>query len=279
MRLTALFPAEDYRFHFRFERGDPANFFQWTSEYARLTAERKHWIETTPERCLALLPEGVALLEETAAFAMLSGSHGQENSFLESRVQESGLLTSTATLKRLGCGWEPDFLLLKPEPTGAVRLVAGCVCFPSSWSLEEKIGHPIESIHGVVPGLNAAIGPQIHGFLTKLHPGVAWLRSNWGLTRSPELNQHPSRNLPRLDNSITLEEVWLRVEHQALIALPQSNGVLFGIRLSVHPLGTIRADPELAPRLVRSLQTMPEPMAVYKGLGAAKDKLIQLLQP
>ena len=279
MTLVELFPDEDYRFHFRFERGDPGNFFGQTGAYARLMAERKYWIETSPERYVAVLPECAPLLEETAEFARQWGNLKQEAVASREREKDTTLAASTATqCAVLGCHWEPDFLILKLETGGQVRLVGGCVCFPSSWSLEEKIGQPIDVVHGVVPGLNSAIGAQIQGFLAKLRPGLAWLRSNWGVTRSAELNQHPTRKLPRLDETITMDQVWLRLEHQALMALPRSNGVLFGIRLEVRPLSEVRENRLLADRFRRALQTMPEPMAVYKGLANAREKLIQLLQ-
>jgi|SRR5579859_1844674 len=279
MTLDELFPDEDYRFHFRFERGNPRDFFGETNAHGRLMAERKQWIENSPGRCVVVLPECAPLLEETSEFARQWRRLKQEPVPSGDEAKDRTASTSTATqCADLGCHWEPDFLLMKLEMAGQVRLVGGCVCFPSSWSLEEKIGQPIEVVHGVVPGLNSAIGSQIQGFLAKLRPGVAWLRNNWGLTRSAELNQHPARKLPRLDQTVTVKEVWLRLEHQALIALPLSNGVLFGIRLEVRPFSEVCQDRMLAARFSRALQTMPESMAVYKGLADARDKLIQLLQ-
>ena len=185
---------------------------------------------------------------------------------------------SWAACLALGGSLEPDVVLLKTEDDGTFRLVAGVVCFPSHWSLHEKVGRPLEMIHGPVPGLNAALGSQISGFLNKLRPGVAWLRSNWGLTRGAERNNHPTRALPRLDASVRLEDVWVRLEHQALVALPQTGGVLFGIRLALHPLAEVKAEPALARGLARALQTMPEPMACYKGLSSAREAIIHLLQ-
>src|SRR3974390_3113664 len=158
MNLLELFPEEDYRFHFRFERGEPADFFRATQVNSKLIAERQHWLNIAPERCLALLPDGVRLLEETMEFAAYCNSRHKETPKSAERgirnaeslrtphstlPTEHSLLMSTATLKSLGCLWEPDFLLLRVEPAGTVRLVAGCVCFPSSWSLEEKIGKSI----------------------------------------------------------------------------------------------------------------------------------------
>lgn len=175
----------------------------------------------------------------------------------------------------VGQNWEPDWLILRREE-GAARLVAGCVCFPSSWSLEEKIARPIEEIHGVVPGLNASVGKQIGTFLDRIKPGVSWTRSNWGLSRSAAWNQHPSRKTPRLDETVALNEVFFRVEEQSLVSLPRTNGILFGIRLKVFPLEGYERTKD-GSKLIQHLQTMPEPMAQYKGLSSARSRIIQLL--
>jgi hypothetical protein len=174
---------------------------------------------------------------------------------------------------------EPDFILLKHdrEQNAGPRLVAGCVCFPSSWSLADKVGRPVEWIHSVVPGLNDQLGARIGTFLRRMTPGQAWLRANWGLSRSPELNQHPERHLPRLDANVTSDEVWLRVEHQALVALPKSGGILFGIRIAVHPLAEVKQDPTAWVGLRRAMRTMPELMAAYKGVSTARERILSLL--
>jgi hypothetical protein len=274
MTLEELLPDEDYRFHLRFERGDPRDFFRPTSRHTELLAERRYWLQAAPERHSALVSDGRPLLKETIELARSWGISRLE--FVPASAdQDQGL----SCCRALSTALEPDFLLLKTEPTGTANLVGGAVCFPSSWGLEEKIGHPIAFIHGVVPGLNDALGSQINAFLTKLKPGIAWLRINWGLSRSAELNQHPARGLPRLDESVSLEEIWLRVEHQALVALPRTQGTLFGIRIASHPLAVIRQDRALARRLTRALRTMPDAMASYKGLFTARQQLIRLLEP
>jgi len=178
----------------------------------------------------------------------------------------------------LGMFWEPDYLLLKCEASGEVRLRGGCLCFASSWRLSDKIGKPIEAVHAAVPGLNDNIGAGIHKFLSGLKPDVAWLRHNWGLSRSSELNQHPDRNLPRLDTTVSAEEVWVRVERQALVSLPLSKGILFGIRIENYPLTSVKADTAAAQGLVRALETMPEEMLRYKNLVTARQRVIDLLR-
>jgi hypothetical protein len=144
--------------------------------------------------------------------------------------------------------------------------------------LSEKLGQPVEFIHNVVPGLNASLGAAIQTFLAKLKPGIAWQRFNWGLSRSPELNQHPDRLLRPLDAAVRLEEVWLRVEDQALVALPKSGGILFGIRIANHSLTEVAADPAVCAGFVRALETMPVAMARYKNLATARERILNLLR-
>ena len=263
--FSHLFSEGSYRFHMRFEKGTLANFYAPTGSNASLLGERTHWLATARDRHAVALPEAEPLLNEFVQEIQLPIELSAFKADLPGMCAEIG--------RRL----EPDFLLLTRKQS-ATRLVAGCVCFPSSWDLREKLGLPIEQIHAVVPGLNAAIQNQIQTFLDRLRPGISWERSNWGLSRSPELNQHPARNLPRLDEQVGLDEVFFRIEHQSLAALPQSNGVLFGIRIQVHPLGQIREQTELRDKLLLALETMPEEMAAYKNLARARPGILQLLR-
>lgn len=268
-----LFPNEDFRFHIGVKQGRPENFFAPTADHAHLIAERKHWITAAPEACAVWLPEAAPLLEETFDLAR------QWQTLDDGALAEiSRAASPQEKMLALGRAWEPDFLLLAPDEAGEFRLVAGIVCFPSSWRVTEKIGRGLEFIHGPVPTLNPTLGPAVRQFLTRLRPGVAWLRSNWGMSRSPELNYHPDRHLPRLTPPLASGDVWIRIENQALVALPSSKGILFGIRLEIHPLAELKQDATAANGLRRALQTMPEEIAVYKGLSAVRAELIRLLE-
>jgi hypothetical protein len=268
--FAGLFPDADYRLQMRFQRGSVEDFFNPWLEPPNILEQRRHWLGHEPDAYSALLPDGAPLLEELIEQSRRWG--------FDPPLPRSGT-DSLAALHTLGQSLEPDFLLLKPDESGAMKLLGGCVCFPSSWSLEEKMGRPLDFIHHVVPELNAQLGQPIAQFLRRMAPDIAWLRANWGLSRSPELNQHPNRALPRLDASVKLDEVWLRVEHQALVALPRTGGVLFGIRVVVHPLAEVKKDAEASQGLRRALETMPEPMAVYKGIASARAALLRNLEP
>jgi hypothetical protein len=256
-----------YRFSMAFQRGSFAEFYGPSAEQTELLLERKHWLSEDSQKYLAVTDDARELVWEAMEL-------GVEHGTLKVDFKECHPPKEMALY--LGQRWEPDYLLLK-RGAGESRLVCGCVCFPSSWSLEEKIGRPIEEIHAAVPGLNGAIGKQIATFLDRLKPGISWTRSNWGLSRSPERNQHPSRNTPRLNPNVTLDEVFFRVEEQSLVALPRSTGILFGIRVKVFPLKGY-AGTEEGLSLARALETMPDAMVQYKGLGLARNSIIALLK-
>lgn len=242
--MSELFPDADYRFQMNLERGSVEEFFRATAAHETILSERRHWLDTDRDRHFAMLKEGELLLEE--AVEVLGTDVGNV---------------------------EPDVLLLDAQ----LRLLGACVCFPSSWNLAEKIGRPLDLIHQVVPGLNEQIGIPIARFLSNLKPGYAWLRANWGLSRSGELNQHPERRLPRLEASTTFDEIWLRIEYQALVLLPRTHGVLFGIRIETYPLSEIRNNNVEAHGLARALRTMPEDMARYKGIAAVRESVARAL--
>lgn len=173
---------------------------------------------------------------------------------------------------------EPDILLLQREGPNVEdpihRLAAGCVCFPSSWSLASKHGLTLDQTHAIVPGLNPDLGRSINRFLTRLTADEAWCRTNWGLSTSSELNQDPWRQLPRLARGADPSSLWLRVEHQALVALPEANGVLFAIRIESIPLTTLAAIDVARAGLQHALQVMPPALADYKGITPVREDLL-----
>jgi hypothetical protein len=283
---ASVLPDEDYQHSFGLKAGSAEKFFAPTERHADLLTQRHHWLRTDTARCAALLPGAEPLLEETIALARRWNSLPAESELGRARLsqragevseQSGGALGTDAPYLALGEAWEPDYLLLKQDAaSGRFHLLGGCVCFPSSWRFEEKVGKPLEVIHTPVPHLNEQLAAPIHNFLSRLKPGAAWCRANWGLSRSPELNQHPARGLPKLRPPLREDEVWLRVEDQALVALPESRGVLFGIRMNVIPLAEVKRHPAAARGLARALRTMPDAMLDYKSLLAAKDELLRL---
>jgi hypothetical protein len=257
--LGTLLKEGAFEFQMGLRRGSE-EFFRNHPEDREVLAERRRWLAAEPHRYAAQTPGAEPLIEEAIGFAR--------------RINPSFAADS---LLGLGKEWAPDFLLLRAAVGGEFQLVAGCVCFPSHWAIEDKIGRPLAAIHEPVPTLHAALGAKIDTFLANLRPDAVWERWNWGLAATAELNNHPSRTLPQLDAHTPIEACWFRAEHQVFRLLPETRGILFAIRIHLTPLTVIGADLTLAPRLAKALESMPPGIAAYKGLAAAREALAALL--
>mgnify|MGYP000878432326 CR=1 FL=1 len=263
--LASLFPDEDYRFHLTLQRGDAREFFLRRSPDGEdLLRERAHWLAENPARYAAVLPEGEPVVAEFAALVRSWTTLGDATSPREQ-------------LDHIGRALEPDIVFLSADANGQFRLCAGVLCFPTGWALEEKLGRTMDFIHGVVPGLNAALASPIHQFLSKLKPGVAFFRDNWGLAANEERNHHPARQVPAPALPVALDRFWLRVEYQVLLALPETRGVVFGLRIVNHRLDEVARDGAAARGLARALRSMPEAMLRYKRLDQIAPELVRIL--
>ncbi len=257
--LADLFPDGDFRFHLTLRRSEPAAFFGRRDSSGRLRAERARWLAEAPGRYAALAEPGRPAFAEWAELSRTWGA----------RPAKSPV--------ELGAELEPDFLLLTADAQGAFRLQGGALCFPTGWALEEKMGHTLDEIHGVVPGLNAVLASPIRQFLMRLKPGGVIERDNWGLAATDELNLHPARGVPAPDLPTAPDRLWLRVERQAFLALPQSRGIVFGLRIELHRMDEVAADRAAAAGLRRALETMPEAVLTYKRLGRIRNQVVSWL--
>lgn len=208
--LKDLFPEDDFGFRLTLRRSDPADFFAPSADGPAMLRERAKWLEQAPQD-----------------YAVMSdGARAGWNEFTDLASAWSGETVSSDPIQA-GRQLEPDVVLLSRDRDGRFRVSGGVVVFPSHWSLPEKIGLTLLEVHGVVPGLNAAIGPAIDKYLDKIKPGFAAGRPNWGLAATDAWNLHPSVDAPKLEAGLGADQMWLRVERQILTPLPQSGDMLF----------------------------------------------------
>lgn len=258
-RLAALFPEENFAFHLGLGRADAAEFFRPRAASGALLAQRRQWLDDCPARYASLRPEGAPLFEELIELSRAWG------------------VPAARDIVALATTWEPDVLLLGRDAEGRLRLQGGALVFPTGWALEEKLGGTVSAIHAVVPGLNRALAGSIDRFLDKIPANAATCRSNWGLAATAELNAHPARRLPAPAPPVALDRLWLRVEHQAFVALPRTGGVVFAIRIALHRLDAAIREPGVAPGLRRALATMSPDVAAYKRIDAISVELQRIL--
>jgi hypothetical protein len=254
-----ILPDGDYRFHMGLRQGTGGEFFAPSEEASFVRKLRSSLLAEAPEACALVPSPAPSALEE--AVSLLSAWSGQ--------------VFADALSAARHC--EPDWLVLAPDAEGLLRVAGGVVCFPSSWSLPEKAGLPVSEVHGPVPGLNSSLGRGIDTFLARLAPGAVWLRDNWGLSANAGLDHHPRHRFPPPGTAADLSNTWLRLEQQLFSRLP-GGGVLFAIRVSTHRLDGFAAFPDISARLARALESMPAEVADYKGVTAARERLVQRLR-
>lgn len=254
-----LFAPGGFDWAFRMRKGDARTFFAPHDATGGLLDERNKILDDHPDHYVVSSTSGDVLTQQAWDLALGWG-----------QVVDPGL--EKRDLLSLSRQWEAD-LLMMDHATKTVT--TGAVCFPSSWDLSHTIGKTLKEVHGVVPRLNPQIGEMIDRFIQNLSPGKSFCRENWSFTRTDHLNYHPAAGRRWLDESLTLDEVFLRIEHQLFTGLP--TGVLMGIRIETFPLKDLADDPAVWKMAYEKIQTMPEDVAVYKSMDSAIPKLLKVM--
>ncbi|KQV66154.1 DUF3445 domain-containing protein [Rhizobium sp. Root1220] len=181
-------------------------------------------------------------------------------------------------LLKAGLLVQDDLVIMRRKADGW-HLVAGFVAFPSSWSLREKFGRPMQAIHADVPGFgegtrNAAMITRIFDSLQVAQPVE---RMNWSVNMTDELFLPLAKHRrPPQSKTFTIAERFARVERQTLRKLPMSGDILFTIRIYVDPIAAIHDHPRaaaLAENFAAQLDGLDERQAAYKGLTLQKAEL------
>jgi hypothetical protein len=154
----------------------------------------------------------------------------------------------------------PEDLVVLVRRRGSWVLGAGVVCFPSHWSLPDKLGQTMTALHAPVPGYRDELAPRVDRFLDRLHPGRPVGRRNWTIHASGEL--HAPR--PVVTDALAPGEHWLRSEQQRLVALSPRVGILFTIRTQQVRLDTLHGQAAPAARLAAALRATPPELREYR---------------
>lgn len=183
----------------------------------------------------------------------------------------------------LGRQVQEDLLLLDGAATGT-PLVAGHLCFPAGWCLDEKLGQPFLAIHDPVPGFREQIGRSADLLMQRIKPGHPSVRYGWSLTVTDQLNRAPkvSGDVPQLRAAVTAENagerLFVRVERQTFSRLPRTRAVLFTIHTYLAPLAAVLTDPDRLERFAGVISTMPPPLRDYKGITPLSERLLAYLE-
>jgi dimethylamine monooxygenase subunit A len=266
---------------------DPGAWIEIDERFLDQLAERRRLLAEHKEEVVAALPESHAGQQELLELLL---EHLPER-FPEHYRRQDGLIENRITGERFAlAAWDhaplelagrlvQEDLCLMQRGEAGYRLVAAVLCFPAHWRLSDKLGRPLEVIHGPVPGFSERLAGPVDRFFHSIQVARPVWRVNWSLVDTPTLFLPPEhRGHPKpVSAERAGEQLWLRVERQTLRRLPRSGDVVFGIHTHVDPLAEAIDSPEAARALAARIREMPEPMARYKSILPIREPLLAWL--
>ncbi|KAA3452072.1 DUF3445 domain-containing protein [Mesorhizobium sp. SARCC-RB16n] len=274
---------------------DPANWIEVDSHLLSYLAEKRRLYAEIPDKVFVeedstreAQREVLDLLEAHLPVAFPEAYRRTSN-----RVEVIGATSggdfANVPLVRASLLVQEDLILMRRDEDGW-RLAAGSLCFPSSWSLTEKFGKPLQQIHAPVPGFGPGTRPA--DLINRMFDGLqgqAVERYNWSI-QSGDALYHPLSNVERIDRATSRPtrfpdgdvqaHAFIRVERQTLRKLPASRDILFTIRIHLDPLAVLARHPDratLAASFAAQLDALDIAQLDYKGLTSDRDRLIAVL--
>ncbi len=158
-----------------------------------------------------------------------------------------------------------------------------CVCVPSHWAPEDKLGLSFAAVHAPVAD-NAALQAAGTRLVQLVTGGGCWERFVWTVSPSPRFDQHPRRQArapwPQTDDPAAFAtQCFLRAERQTFFPVGRgTRQAVFTIHVLLQPLAAAVATREQAQRLHDSLASMSDAVLAYKSLTRARAPLLQWLR-
>ena len=175
-------------------------------------------------------------------------------------------------LDALACQVQEDLAFVATE-----RLAYLHLCHPNHWAGEDKLDAEFEELHGPVPGF-VRIARQSERLVQAMVERGPFVRFAWGVATDARLNHHPEP--PPGWNGAAWRgrrfdpqggELFLRIERQVMVGLPQVSGFLFTIRTYLRDVCTL--EPDARRRLAAAIASMDGATAAYKGLAEQQQIL------
>ncbi len=288
-RLLLPFGAGPYRMAMSLIACPVSDIVEIDERYHDEMTGRRSLLATRHSDVFAAMPGSQPAREETlAVLADLLQQHYpgwfvRDADGLHNRLTDEGWpLSSLACdpLEVAGRLVQEDLLII--DTTGlAPVLSAAILCAPSRWRLTEKIGQPLAAIHGAVPLYGERLAAPVDRFMASLRPGRSAERLNWSVVDDDALFQPSGKYKAKPNLAITPHNapsrLFLRVERQTFLRLPQSQAVLFLIHVHSYPLARVLAVPGAAAELEGAVRGLPDSMAAYKSLPTIVHALLPCL--
>lgn len=183
---------------------------------------------------------------------------------------------------------QEDLVLLSAD--AEARLVGGQLCFPNGWSLSSKWDQSLLAVH-TRPMTLDKIEPSIKAanmLMQRMRPDRPVWRASWNFKlvndlemsdrERPRIKADFAERAPTLTSETIGAQVWLRIERQTFLKLPQSGQTLFVIHTYQSRLDTEASDPNRARLMLATLRSTPRDMRNYKAITPIEDALFAYLE-
>jgi hypothetical protein len=261
-------------------------WFEIDARYLDEMAERRQLLAERHDDVFGALPMSDAARTETLEMVVANlVTHAAHWFARDGNVLSNALTGETWDLSAQPCDplelagrlVQEDLCIIQSDEQGP-HFTAAVLCFPSRWRLHEKLGKPLAAVHGPVPFYAQRLATPVDRFMVKVKPGHIASRLNWSVLDNGALFQPGGKWRVANNTAITPENagetLYLRVERQTLRRLPQSDAILFGIRVHNYPMATAITTPEAASRLAEAVRALPEETVHYKSLKAYGPALL-----
>lgn len=253
-------------------------------------------LEGLPPLFYGAVPSSRPAQSELLALAIehLLKDHGEsftlEQGRLHDRIDGSvHKLSSNEPLEILGRVLEEDFILIE-SVDGADIISAASNAYTTSGRIVSSVGRSMRFAHEFVPGLNEQLGARIDRVLANVQTTAPVVRFNWVLTSiadrlfpegSHDANVEASERLAAIleaDYRLVPDRLWIRVERQTFVRLPETGALAFGIHTYSHPLSYLADDRENLSALYRLIGEYSEDRLRYSAMLAIKAPIMRWLE-
>jgi hypothetical protein len=207
-------------------------------------AERDRLIAERPAEVLAMLDPARPAAEELLALVLahLDGVPGYAREGDAMRRPDVALVPLAGpSLAVAGRLVQEDLVILeKPDGGAEHRLTAAVLCFPSNWTLAQKLGMPLARIHLPVDAYDETVAKRVQRLFDSIRPEAPLMRANLIPYAHATLHS-PRPEFDRHDPGAGAVN-FVRVERQTLLRLPVTRAVVFSIHVYQVPLAAITAE-------------------------------------
>ena len=262
--------------------------------HADFMAEKRGRLRNRPPVHYAAIPESLAAQREVLNIVADNLAAHRPEAFARDGRHLTDLVDGTVhdleapgePLDLLGAITEEDFILLD-HPEGENRLLAASNAYTTSGRIVGSVGHSMRFAHEFVPGLNEQLGARIDRVLANIRVDHPVYRYNWGLTaiasRLFPVSAHEATAEAARETASRLttnperagDLLWLRVERQTFVRLPQTGVLAFAIHTYSDPLSAIADDRESLAALQRLLAEYSDDRLRYSAMLEIRDPVLR----